>query len=71
MSKLTPLKRRDYERWLKQYGWYLTKASIDCTLHDEQHYRVCTIKITHPGGEIPKADVHKTKKHLKERGLDA
>lgn len=68
--RLTQMKRRDYEKWIRQYGWYLSKGSIDWILRNEKGERLCTIKITHPGGEVPKHHVHLTKTKLKEQGLE-
>jgi hypothetical protein len=68
--RLTPMKRRDYEKWIRKHGWTLEKSGIDWTLVDSANTRICTIKITHPGGEIPKRDVHKTKIKLKEQGFE-
>lgn len=66
-----PMKRRDYERWIHQFGWSLQKSGFDWSLIDEQGYKVCTIRITHPGNEVVPGSVKKTEKHLKERGKRA
>lgn len=69
MPPYKPKKRRTFEREIKAHGWSLQKASIDWSLRDENGKHICTIKITHPGGEIPAHDVRKAEKHLKDRGL--
>lgn len=69
MPPFKPMKRRDYERWIREYGWYLTKGGWDWQLNSENHANLCTIKITHPGAEIPAGDVKKTEKLLKREGL--
>ncbi len=65
-----PMKRRDYERWIKLFNWSLEKGSIDSNLYDQEGQWVCTIKMTHPGGEVPAPYVEKTRKKLKERGFN-
>lgn len=64
-----PLKRRVYEKWISSFGWSLQKGSIDWNLLDESGNWVCSIKITHPGNEIPPRHVVLTEKRLKERGF--
>jgi hypothetical protein len=69
MPPYKPMKRRDYEKWIRQFGWSLTKSSWDWTLRNADNARLCTVKVTHPGGEIPPYDVRKTEKLLQEEGL--
>lgn len=64
------MKRRDYEKWIRQHGWFLEKGGMDWKLKDAEGVFVCNIKITHPGGEVPKFHVALTRKTLKERGLE-
>ncbi len=65
-----PLKLRDYQRWIRQYGWSLRKGSIDWNLFDQNGNFVCYIKIQHPGPKEVVADsVKRTEKELKARNL--
>lgn len=64
-----PIKRRDFEKRLKELGWHLEKGSIDWKLYDERDKFVCAIKITHPGNEIIPMHLQKVKKICQERGL--
>jgi hypothetical protein len=68
-----PIKRRNYEKELKKYGWSIRKSSIDWDLIDENGNKTgISIKITHPGAEVSATSVQKTHKKLTERGkLDA
>lgn len=47
-----PIKRRDFEKIIREFGWYLEKGSIDWKLYDENASFLCAIKITHPGNEV-------------------
>jgi hypothetical protein len=40
--RLTPMKRRDYEKWIRKHGWTLEKSGIDWTLVDSANTRICT-----------------------------
>jgi hypothetical protein len=64
-----PMKRRDYERWIRQYGWSLQKAGMDWKLVDENgNLKVRNIIITHPGGEVIPLSIKKTEQALKGAG---
>ena len=65
----SPMKRRDFEKIIRELGWYLEKGSIDWKLYDENTNFICAIKITHPGNEIIPMHIHKVQKMCKERGL--
>jgi hypothetical protein len=70
MPPFKPMKRRDYERWIAQYGWSLLKAGMDWKLIDESgNLRVRNIIVTHPGGEVIPLSVKKTQKALEDAGL--
>lgn len=64
-----PIKRRDFEKRIREFGWYLEKGSIDWKLYDENKKFICAIKITHPGNESIPMHINKVKKLCKERGL--
>jgi hypothetical protein len=64
-----PIKRRDYDRWIRRFGWSLVKGGIDWNLLDAEGNWVCTVKVTHPGGEVPGYHVQLTTRKLKERGF--
>jgi len=65
-----PRKRRDYERWIREYGWRLEKAGKDWKLVDGKGVtQVKNIIITHPGGEVIPLSIKKTEQALKDEGL--
>lgn len=65
-----PLKLSQYLKWIRRYGWSLSKGKIDWILQDEHDKLVCTIIIQHPGPkEVIAHSVRKTWQKLKERGL--
>jgi hypothetical protein len=66
-----PMKRRDYERWIRQYGWYLRKTGTDWTLFDaDGKVQLLNVIVTHPGQEIIPMSVKKTKEALKNSGYE-
>ncbi len=71
MPAFKPMKRRDYESWIKVFGWRLVKAgSGDYRLVNESGKVLKPfIKVTHPGGEIPPVFVKETERLLKLEGL--
>lgn len=65
------MKRRDYNRWINQYGWSLVKGSVDWKLLDEQgKVRKPNIIVTHQGEVIPK-HVNDTQKLLQMEDLES
>jgi hypothetical protein len=64
-----PMKRRDFEDHLKKAGWSLKKGGIDWSLYDENDKFVCTVKITHPGGEVIPMHIKKVQDAFARRGL--
>lgn len=64
-----PMTKREFEKCIHAVGWTLEKGSIDWKLYDEEHKFVCTIKITHPGGEVIAMHVNRVKKEFDSRGL--
>jgi hypothetical protein len=63
-----PMKRREFERWIREYGWSLVKAGMDWKLVDEDgHVIKPFIKITHPGGEVVASHVNEVSKLLTQR----
>jgi len=56
-----PMKRKAYERLIREQGWRLVKGSVDWKLVDEQgNVRIPNIIITHPGNEVVAISVKKT-----------
>ncbi len=56
-----PMKLRDYQAWIRQYGWRLEKASNDWKLLDnEGKIKVLCIIVTHPGKEVVPLSLKKT-----------
>lgn len=67
-----PMKKREYQRWIGQYGWSLEKAGMDWKLCNEHgNLVVRNIIIPHPpGSEIAAISVKKTQQALKAAGLE-
>lgn len=69
MSPFKPMKRKDYERWIKTYGWRIEKTGNDWKVVDKKgHPVILFLKITHPGGDVIPAHVNKTQKLIDEIG---
>jgi hypothetical protein len=68
---LKPMKRRDYEKWIRQYGWKLEKTGTDWKLLDDQgKTQIRNIIVTHPGNEVIGLSVKKTRQALQDMGLE-
>jgi len=61
-----PMKRRDFERWIRQYGWSLAPSGAGdwIVISETGEKMVLFIKITHPGGEVVAYSVQKTRQAL-------
>jgi hypothetical protein len=56
-----PMKLRDYQKLIREYGWVLVKGSIDWILMGPRGQVVVKqIKVTHPGNEVSALSVKKT-----------
>ena len=66
------MKKRDYIRWINQYGWTLERAGGgDWKLHNAHgNIAVRNIIVTHPGNEIPPISIKKTRLALQTAGLE-
>jgi hypothetical protein len=70
MPPYKPMKTKQYDEWIGQYGWSYKKAGTDYDLLNQNGVRICTINFVHGRKEIPAFYVKKTEKALKDRGLN-
>ena len=65
MPPFKPMRTKEYDEWIGQYGWSYEKAGTDYDLLNKEGKRVCTINFLHGRKEILLSMSRRPKKPLK------